>query len=158
MPHTNWFDCNLEWVNFYETSSSSGSWSDFTHMFSPKQLFPSSLLHCQHDHKMFHSCVRREKSKRRKYRGGVSLGYLSLMENMGIGGVGPEEKQTETRARDTEIIFIWCTTTEKCILATRKKFVSNNLLMWLKCILHWLNIYKELNTIMVLLRNKFQFN
>jgi len=31
---------------------------------------------------------------------------LSLMENMGIGGVGPEEKQTETRARDTEIIFI----------------------------------------------------
>jgi len=56
--------------------------------------------------KCFTAVCEGKKVKKRKYRGGVSLGYLSLMENMGIGGVGPEEKQTETRARDTEIIFI----------------------------------------------------
>lgn len=101
-------------------------------------------------------CAKGKRIKRKKKRkkeniwenaGEFPPGHLSLMENMGIGGVRSEEKQTETRARDTEIIFIWCTTGKFILAAQQKKSVSNNLLMWPKCIFHWLNIYRVLNTI-----------
>lgn len=100
-------------------------------MFSPKQLFlPLIFLSVNMTTKCFTAVREGKTNKKKKKRkkeniwenaGEFPPGHLSLMENMGIGGVRSEEKQTETRARDTEIIFIWCTTGKFILAAQQKK-------------------------------------